>query len=272
MGRQNMLRVGFYQFKPTFGKIGKNLDKVIQTLREVDADLIVLPELAFSGYYFKDRKEAKAFSEDPHHSPVFDSLVTLCRERKFHLVTGFVEKAKDKFFNSAALIGPKGIVHVYRKLHLFNEEKNWFDPGDIPLKVHEIKSAKIGIMICFDWIFPEVMRILSIQGADIICHPSNLVLDYCQYTMLSRCIENMVFAITANRFGEDRRPHGNLKFTGNSQIVAPRGVLLRRAPSQREMLFVTRIDPALARDKNITPLNQIVTDRRTEFYKPISRS
>jgi predicted amidohydrolase len=266
-----MLRVGFYQFKPNFGKIGKNLNKVLKTLREVKTDLIVLPELAFSGYYFRDRKEAKSFSEDPRHSPTFDSLVALCRERRFYLVTGFAEKAKDKLFNSAALIGPEGILHVYRKLHLFNEEKNWFNPGDIPLQVHKIKGTKIGIMICFDWIFPEVMRILSIQGADIICHPSNLVLDYCQYTMLSRCIENMVFAITANRFGEDKRPHGSLKFTGQSQIVAPRGVLLHRARAQRETLYVTRVDPSLARDKNITPLNQIVTDRRTEFYEPISR-
>lgn len=267
-----MFRIGFYQFKPQFGKIEKNLNKVLKTLQQVNADLIVLPELAFSGYYFKDREEAKSLSEDPRHSPTFDSLVTLCRQRDFYLVTGFAEKAKNKFFNSAALIGPEGIVHVYRKLHLFNEEKNWFDPGDIPLQVHEIRGARIGIMICFDWIFPEAMRILTIQGADIICHPSNLVLDYCQYAMLSRCVENMVFAITANRFGEDKRPHGSLKFTGKSQIVAPRGVLLRRAPSQREMLFITRIDPTLARDKNITPLNQLVEDRRTEFYAPITRS
>jgi len=267
-----MLRVGYYQFKPTFGKTAKNLEKVLKALREVDADLIVLPELAFSGYYFRDREETKSLSEDPRYSPTLDSLIALCRERDFYLVTGFAEKARDKVFNSAALIGPEGIVHVYRKLHLFNEEKSWFDPGDIPLQVHEIKGAKIGMMICFDWIFPEVMRILTIQGAELICHPSNLVLDYCQQTMLSRCIENLVFAITTNRFGEDKRPHGRLRFTGKSQIVAPKGILLRRAPSQREKLFVTQIDPRLARDKNITPLNQIVTDRRTEFYAPISRS
>jgi predicted amidohydrolase len=266
-----MLRVGYYQFKPIFGKIEKNLQKVLKNLREVSADLIVLPELAFSGYYFRDREETKSLSEDPRHSPTFDSLIALCRQRDLYLVTGFAEKARDKFFNSAALIGPEGIIHIYRKLHLFNEEKNGFDPGDIPLQVHEIRGAKIGMMICFDWIFPEVMRILTIQGADIICHPSNLVLDYCQNAMISRCIENMVFAITTNLFGEYKRPHGMLKFTGKSQIVAPKGVLLRQAPSQREMLFVTQVDPDLARDKNITPLNQIITDRRPEFYAPISR-
>lgn len=267
-----MLKVGYYQFKPVFGEIEKNLRKILNALRKVDADLIVLPELAFSGYYFKDRDEVKSLAEDPNHSSTFESLISLCKERNFHLVTGFAEKAPDKYFNSASLIGPRGIIHTYRKLHLFNEEKNWFDPGDIPLQIQEVRGARLGIMICFDWIFPEVMRILSIQGADIICHPSNLVLDYCQETMLSRCIENSVFAITTNRFGEERRPHGTLKFTGKSQIVAPKGVLLHRSPAQREAIYVTQIDPQLARDKNITGLNQIMADRRPEFYTPLTET
>ena len=126
------------------------------------------------------------------------------------------------------------------------------------------------MMICFDWIFPETARILTLQGADIICHPSNLVLDYCQQSMLSRCIENMVFAVTANRFGSDIRSHGILKFTGKSQIVAPKGVLIHRALSQREDLFITEIDPALARNKRITPQNDLLADRRPGFYKTLS--
>lgn len=266
-----MLRVGFYQFRPVFGQIEKNLNRILNALKSANADLIVIPELAFSGYYFRDREEVKSLAEDPRHSPTFESLISLCRERDFYLVAGFAEKARDKYFNSACLIGREGIIHIYRKLHLFNEEKNWFDPGDIPLQLQEVRGAKLGILVCFDWIFPEVTRILAIQGADIICHPSNLVLGYCQQTMLSRCIENGIFAITTNRYGEDRRPHGILKFTGKSQIVAPKGVLLQRAPSQREMLFITEIDPDLARDKNITALNQIITDRRPEFYSIICR-
>lgn len=266
-----MLRVGYYQFRPAFGKTEKNLNKIVSALKKVNVDLVVLPELAFSGYYFKDRHEVKSLSDDPNHSVTFESLIALCRDRNFFLVTGFAEKAKDKYFNSAALIGPEGIIHIYRKLHLFNEEKNWFDPGDIQLQVNDIRDTKIGMMICFDWIFPEVMRILSIQGTDIICHPSNLVLDYCQHAMISRTIENGVFAITTNRYGQDNRPHGSLKFTGKSQIVAPKGVLIHRAKSQQEDLFVTKIDPQLARDKKITPLNQIITDRRPEFYKILSK-
>lgn len=261
------MKVGFYQFRPRFGKPMANLRKVIDVLKEVSADLIVLPELAFSGYYFASREEASALAEDPVKSDLVATLATLCKERNLHLVTGFAEKKADKIFNSSLLIGPDGLRHTYRKLHLFNDEKNWFDPGDTPLQIQHVLDAKIGMMICFDWFFPEVARTLAVAGAHIICHPSNLVLDYCQQAMLTRCLESSIFAITANRFGTDKRPHGELRFTGKSQIVAPRGKLLQRAPSQREMVCVLEIDPALAENKMITPLNHQMTDRRPEFYK-----
>lgn len=264
-----MLRVGFFQFRPLFGKIERNVKKVVDTLKPVTADLIVLPELPFTGYYFQDRDEVKTLAEDPADSKTLQSLTALCKERDFYIVTGFTEKQHDRYFNSAVLLGPEGIIHIYRKLHLFNEEKNWFDVGDTPLQVNEIRGAKVGMMVCFDWIFPEVTRILAMQGADLICHPSNLVLSYCQQTMLSRCLENGVFAITTNRFGKDKRPQGELRFTGKSQIVAPKGVLLHRAKSQQDALFITEIQYELARDKTITPQNSIITDRRPEFYKPL---
>lgn len=263
------MKIGYYQFRPIFGKINHNLKKVINKLSTVSADLIVLPELIFTGYYFQDRTEVKTLAEDPHHSATVDNLSKLCKEKKFHIVTGFAEKVKDKVFNSALLIGPKGIKHIYRKIHLFNEEINWFDEGDIPLQVNKVNNTRVGIMVCFDWAFPEVTRVLALQGADIICHPSNLVLDYCQQTMLTRCLENKVYAITTNRFGYDRRPHGNLRFTGRSQIVAPGGTLIHQARSQGEELYIMDIDPELARDKSITPLNDVLCDRRPKFYKSL---
>ena len=264
------MKVGFYQYRPVFGNVSQNLNKVVTKLDNIQADLIVLPELAFTGYYFKDRSEVKTLAEDPARSTTVDALSALCKKGKFHLVTGFTEKAKDKYFNSALLVGPKGVEHVYRKIHLFNEEKIWFDDGDIPLQVNSIGNVRIGMMVCFDWIFPEVTRVLALQGADIICHPSNLVLGYCQQTMLTRCLENKVYAITTNRYGYDKRPHGNLRFTGHSQIVAPGGKLIYRARSQRDELLVMDIDPMLARDKSITPLNEVLRDRRPQYYSAIN--
>jgi len=266
-----MTRVGFFQFHPNFGKVQHNLNKVVNSLKNVSADIIVLPELPFSGYYFKDREELKSLAEEVTNSSTVDTLIRVCRAGDFYLVTGFAEKNGDKYFNSSLLIGPEGVVHTYRKLHLFNEEKNWFDPGDIPLQINEIRGINVGMMICFDWIFPEVFRALSLLGADLICHPSNLVLSYCQQTMISRCLENSVFAVTANRYGGDKRPHGEVVFTGKSQIVAPKGELLCKAPSKREVLYLRDINIELAKDKMMTPLNDIIKDRRQEFYKILCR-
>lgn len=265
-----MIKIGYYQFHPVFGNIEHNLSKVVKALAGVSADLIVLPELPFTGYYFSDREELNSFAQDVKTSFIVDALTRSCREENFYLVTGFAEKCKDKLFNSSLLIGPEGLIHTYRKLHLFNEEKIWFDPGDIPLQVNEVREIKIGMMICFDWIFPEVCRVLSVQGAEVICHPSNLVLTYCQQTMLSRCVENSVYAITANRFGADKRPQGETVFTGKSQIVAPKGKLLTKSPSQKEELKIVNVDLELARDKMMTSRNDIIKDRRQEFYKILS--
>jgi predicted amidohydrolase len=258
------LRVGFYQFRPRFGDPAGNCARVVEKLARVRADLVVLPELPFSGYYFKDRREAKALAEEPRSSQIVSSLGALCRKRRFQIVTGFAERARDRVFNSALLIGPRGVRRTYRKLHLFNEEKKWFDPGDLELAVDRVGPARVGMMVCFDWIFPETARALAVRGADVIAHPSNLVLGHCQQAMLTRSLENGVFSVTCNRFGEDRRPHGTLRFTGHSQVVGPRGALITRAAAQREALVVESIDLREARDKAITPRNHLLRDRRPD--------
>ena len=264
------MKVGYYQFRPLFGKVRQNLKKVINALQDVKADLIVLPELAFTGYHFQSRNELKTLAEDPEKSSTVEALVELCQQNNIHLVTGFAEKNKDKIFNSALLIGPGGIEHTYRKLHLFNEEKKYFDEGDVPLQVNIVNDVKIGMLVCFDWAFPETMRALTLQGVEVIAHPSNLVLSFCQEAMITRCLENRVFAVTTNRFGSDKRPHGELKFTGKSQIVGPGGLLINRAVSQREALYITEIDPAQSRNKNITSLNDLIADRRPEYYQDLT--
>jgi predicted amidohydrolase len=123
-------------------------------------------------------------------------------------------------------------------------------------------------MICFDWLFPESVRSLALMGADIIAHPSNLVLPYCPQAMPIRCLENRVFAITANRIGEERRKQGEpLRFIGSSLIVSPEGKILAKAPENEEALLIAEIEPETARNKNLNPLNNLFEDRRPEMYR-----
>jgi predicted amidohydrolase len=264
-----IIHVGFYQFHPRFGEIEANLEKVLNALNGVKADFLVLPELAFTGYFFVNRDEAISLAEDQATSPTLASLTALCHRNNFHLVTGFAEKEGDRIYNSALLIGPEGLVSTYRKLHLFNTEKDCFDPGNLPLSVVEVRGVKVGMMVCFDWVFPEVARTLALQGSELLCHPSNLVLPYCQQAMTTRCLENRVFAVTANRIGTEKRPHGELTFTGQSQITAPNGSILHRAKPDEETFHIMEIDIEKARDKNLTEKNHLFKDRRPEFYQDL---
>ncbi len=263
------MRVGYFQYCPEFGAPAHNLDKIQDTLDGINADIIVLPELALTGYFFEDRKEVKNFAEDVVDSKTVNTLSAFCKANDFHLVIGIAERQNGKLYNSALVIGPFGSIHIYRKIHLFNTEKEYFDPGDTPLGIVSIRGAKVGVMICFDWAFPEVARVLALQGADIICHPSNLVLTYCQKTMLSRSLENSVYSITANRTGREIRPHSELLFTGQSQIVGPNGEIIACSDSEQEEVLVEDINLALARDKSITANNDLFGDRRSEFYNSL---
>ncbi len=263
------MRVGYYQFHPEFGAPGQNLEKAESALAGVDADIIVLPELAFTGYFFEDRGELNELAEDVSASPTVQGLTRLCKSNDFYLVAGFAERCGESLYNAALVIGPSGLLHCYRKLHLFNTEKEYFDPGDTPLKTIEIRGVHVGVMICFDWVFPEVARSLALQGADLICHPSNLVLAYCQKAMVTRCLENSVYAVTANRTGTETRPRGELSFTGQSLIVGPKGEIMAGSDSGEEAVVVRDIDVSAARKKLMTENNDLFADRRPDFYRHI---
>ena len=121
-------------------------------------------------------------------------------------------------------------------------------------------------MICFDWIFPELCRTLALKGAQVIVHPSNLVLPWAQRTLFARCIENRVFAITANRIGREQRGNDDFTFTGGSQIMSCTGEILSSAPTDQPFVGLAGFDPSKADQKMINPFNDLLGDRRPEMY------
>jgi predicted amidohydrolase len=261
------VKVGFFQFAPIFGEIERNVEYVIEKLSPVEADALVLPELFNTGYQFVSREETEMLSEEIPYGYTSQRLVELCRDKGFYLVAGIAERSSGNVYNSAALFGPDGHIGTYRKTHLFFEEKLWFEPGDTGFLVFDIGSAKLGLMVCFDWFFPESARTLAIMGADILCHPSNLVLPYCPDAMPVRCLENRVFAITCNRTGfEERGGKERLTFIGKSEVVSPNGEILACASDSGEELIVVDIDPKAARSKQLNRYNDLFADRRPEMY------
>ncbi|MDQ7786980.1 MAG: nitrilase-related carbon-nitrogen hydrolase [Thermodesulfovibrionales bacterium] len=267
------MKAGFYQYCPVFGKTEENLRRVLSAVRDTDADLLVLPEFFATGYQFVSREEVAGLSEKIPDGQTTQALSALSQKKNLHIVAGLPEKAGEQFYNSAVLTGPDGFIGVYRKTHLFFEEKLFFSPGDTGFQVWDTVIGRIGIMICFDWYFPESMRTLALMGADVVAHPSNLVLPHCPNSMPVLCRENRVYAVTANRIGQETRKEGPpLRFIGQSQITAPDGTILVRALADNEALLTLDIDPAVARNKAVTSLNNLFEDRRPEMYRIISEN
>jgi len=260
------------QILPEFGATNANLDKMIALVREHHPDLMVFPELATSGYEIRSRGEALSFGIEIPSSEPIARLQEAASATGSHIALGLPEASGEKVYNSAVLIEPTSKVSTYRKLHLFDREKSLFDPGDIPLHVVETEIGRLGMMICFDWIFPEVARTLGLLGAQIIIHPANLVLQYCQKAMYARSVENGVFSITCNRIGSETNTDRTLTFTGYSQILSNRGAVLAQGEANREEVISADIHPGDAENKLLTPHNHIFSDRRTEFYSYITQS
>jgi predicted amidohydrolase len=259
------MRLGFLQTQPVFGAVDSNVNAIEKALRRVRDAVVVLPELCTTGYVFESRAEAESLAEPVPGSSV-ERLADLAERQRLTLCFGMAERHGSKIYNSAVTATPDGRTTVYRKAHLFDREKLVFDVATPRFSPVRAMGTSVGVMICFDWIFPEACRSLALAGARIILHPSNLVLPYCQTAMTTRCIENRVFAVTCNRVGTESRGGVRLRFTGRSQVVDPRGRVLARAGARGESLQLVTIQPAEAADKHITGRNDLFRDRRPELY------
>jgi predicted amidohydrolase len=263
------VKIAYVQTNPRHGAREENFKRAEALVVDVEADAFVFPELFSTGYLFENREELAKLAEPIDDSPTFLWMRKIAGEKNCVVCGGFPEldKEKNRIYNSAAIasfIGPP-VVH-YRKLHLFNQEKELFDPGDLPPRAANVGLAIAGIMICFDWIFPETMRLLALNDAQIVFHPANLILPHCQAAMVTRSLENRLFSVTANRIGTEEIAGKKLTFTGCSQIVAPDGKVLAQASADKEEVGVVEIDPNQASDKMITENNHILKDRRVDMY------
>ena len=266
------MKMGYVQFAPALGDMEATLSAIEDLRHEfAAADLVVFPELCNSGYNFESPEQARDTAEDARDGRFVRFLQSLCRDHNQHIVAGINERDAEsgRLFNSAVLVGPEGMVGKYRKLHLFMNEKDLFEPGDVGLPVVDLGAWRVGLLICFDWVFPEAWRVLALRGADIVCHPSALVIPgLAQRAVPVQALMNRFYIITANRIGRE----GDLSFTGLSTIADPRGeVLAQGSPGQVEVSIVD-VDVASARDKMITPRNSVLGDRRPEEYTDLVRS
>jgi len=250
------MRVGFIQMKPRLLRVDENVDRALHLLERTKADLMVLPELFNTGYNFHNRREVEKVAERIPDGYTSQKILEVSRDRNMTIVAGIAERRGTSLFNSA-VVARRGQASTYRKVHLHFREKKYFKPGN-EFKVF----GNIGVIICYDWFYPESARTLMLKGAKLIAHPSNIVLPFCSHPMRMRCIENRVFAVTADRIGRE----GELKYIGRSEIIDTKGRLLYCASSNGQEVATRQIDLREAANKRMTAMNDIIQDRRPDLY------
>jgi predicted amidohydrolase len=253
-------RLGVVQNSPKFLKAPQNIRDAFALMDKHAADLWVLPEFFASGYNFKTKKEAAKCAEKGD-GPLSKILQAYAAKNDCAIVAGFPEKAGAKLYNSA-LFATAAKTRVYRKTHVFGGEKRFFSAGDTGFWTENVKGVCVGVMICFDWFFPESARTLALKGAQVIAHPSNLVLPWAPEGMKIRSLENRVYSATADRVGSER----GLGFIGQSQIVSPNGSLLTRLGHDETRAAVVAVDAWTAKNKKVHPACDLFVDRRPKFY------
>lgn len=277
-----LVRVAVAQTAPELGANDRNLAHVVEQIGEAaarDAQLVVFPECALSGYIVDNLDELERLAE-PIPGPATQRLVAACARWQVHLVVGILEQGVDAIYNSAILVGPRGLVGRYRKAHLPGLGLDRLVAhGNTPFAVHETPIGRIGMAICYDIRFPEPTRVLALQGADVIAIPTNWpVMDRVappstipDVLTRARACENRVFLAVADRVGKE---HGST-FLGRSQLVDAYGTVVAEGSARDEEILYADFDLAVAREKDFvyTP-GQFEThwfgDRRTDLYAPLT--
>jgi predicted amidohydrolase len=260
-------KVAAIQFEPELGECGRNLERLLRMNREAagaGARLIVNPEMAVSGYCFFDREEIAPYVE-PIPGPTSRALGDVARAYGCIIVCGIaeVEAASGLYYNSAVVVGPEGLIGAYRKVHHFVSDTTWSVEGDLGFPVWETAVGRIGVEICQDAAFPESGRLLALNGAQVICFPTNwLGDDGCPaQKWISQAYENGVYLIAADRWGVERGVH----FKGGSCIVTPEGAV-QRFVRHGDAIVYGEIDPHGDHRFGCGPEDKL-GDRRPALYR-----
>lgn len=277
LDRESVVTLAALQYNCPLGQREENIRKSVEMINKAadkGATMITLPEMCNTGYVFNNREEFYAVAENIPDGPSCKAWIKVARERNLHICAGMGELGEDgvSLYNSAVLIGPKGFIGKHRKLHLWDNDKYFMEPGDLKYQVFQTPIGRISMMICFDMWFMEGFRILANMGADLICIPTNWVDGIHELHTLGPTLAlvnsscNNIFIVCADRIGEER----GIVFPGLSCIVGPEG-WYRAGPASldKEEILLAEVNLPQARRLNWNAMNVVHRDRRTDLYDPM---
>ena len=273
---ESKVRIACLQMELRVGEKDWNLAhglEMIDQAAEVGANLVVLPELCSSGYVFNTREEAKILAEEIPGGPACRAWADAAARHRMHIVAGIAEREGRALYNSAVVVGPQGVIGTYRKNHLWAAENLFFEPGNLGVPVFHTDIGRIAVVVCYDIWFPEVFRLAAMQGADILCVPTNWVPMPDQPAGLPKMSNilamggahsNSMFVAAADRIGIER----GQPFIGNSLVVSYTGwPIAGPASDDCEEMLIADVNLSDARRKrNWNDFNQVLRDRRIDLY------
>lgn len=274
--KESVVRVACIQMEPVVGEKNRNVSRSLEMIvnaADNGATLLVLPELCNSGYVFRSRDEAFALSEPIPEGPTTKAWMEIAKARNLYIVAGITERAGDSLYNSSVVVGPSGYIGTFRKVHLWNEENLFFERGNLGFPVFSTPIGRISTFICYDGWFPESYRLCALQGADIVCIPTNWVPipgqdpnreAMANILVMGSAHSNSVFVAAADRVGTER----GQPFVGQSLIASYTGwPVAGPASNKDEEIIYADLNLADARRKrNWNEYNQVLRDRRSDVY------
>jgi predicted amidohydrolase len=278
-------RVCVQQLEPRIGEPAYNRELSLAAIEEAaagGAQVVVLPELASSGYMFESAEEAASFAIGVD-DPLIGEWAGAAALHGLVLSAGFCERGDDGHtYNSAVVIDPTGVRAVFRKLHLWDHEKLWFKPGDALPPVLETLFGRISVVICYDLEFPELVRSVALAGTELLLVPTNWPIlterpagerpGEVTNAMVAARINHIAIA-AADRGGVER----GQPWTGGSTIIDPDGWPAaenswRDGEPRRPGPLYADLDLARTRDKRFTELADAFEDRRPELYGAVAQT
>jgi predicted amidohydrolase len=272
LGKESLVTVACCQLEPKIGERDINLESTLLWIEKAvsnGANLIILPELCISGYVFNSRQEAFQLADKVPEGSSIKSWENLAKQNNVYIVAGIAEIQDSSLFNTSVLIGPNGYIGKYRKLHLWFEEKLFFEPGDIGMPLFKLPFGRLAMMVCYDMWFPEMARIYSLMGADIITIPTNWpkvdteLSNITDNLIISQSHMNGVFIAASDRVGNER----DVVFRGRSIITSNKGKVIGGPASESmEEIIMTNCNLSDSRVKQSNRLNNKFGDRRVDVY------
>jgi predicted amidohydrolase len=261
------MRIALYQWRSAVSDVTGNLARltsIAHRAAEQGAQLLVCPEMSLTGYNIGADTHRLA---EPADGPAAQEVARIAAEAGIAILYGYPERDGDRIYNSAALVSDSGHRLVtYRKTHLYGDlDRKWFTPGDIPVVQADVQGVRIGILICYDVEFPEMVRAHALAGTELLLvptalmHPEGVVAEM---LVPARAYENQLHLAYVNHCGQE----GDLDYCGRSCLISPQGAELARAGTD-EQLLVREVDPtrlSVAREQNTQ-----LRDRRPTLYRSL---